>query len=470
VIKNTLEFDPQILKRYVNFMNNPDERTAVDQFGTGDKYFGVATVMATMPGLPMFGHGQIEGFAERYGMEYRRAYLDESVDVGLVERHEREIFPLLHRRHLFAEVDEFALYDFFVGDGSVNEDVFAFSNSRDGVRSLVVYHNRYAETAGWIRNAAVTGRSLSSALGLGGSADDYLVMRDGRTDLLYLRSHAELAERGLFLSLGAYQYHVFVEMYDVHDQDGSYGRLAAYLGGRGVTSLEQAMGELALAPLHAALRELRGDDALREASALIGVTEERPPAEAPTWDELAIARAIDGLMAEKRPDMSRGGWIYEWKVDRIWRDADLYALLLDRQSDKASDGIKPRDLLRDERFHRAIGVNEHDGTLWFNRERFEHALDLLEQPHRAELKKAAERAGYQLAKFEKELAAPPSWASTRPARTATTKTADKDVDKPATKPKAEAKPTATPTPKKTLKADSTAPVKPLRSQAPPDGD
>src|SRR6185437_9547782 len=30
VIKNTLEFDPDVLKRYVNFMNNPDERTAVD--------------------------------------------------------------------------------------------------------------------------------------------------------------------------------------------------------------------------------------------------------------------------------------------------------------------------------------------------------------------------------------------------------------------------------------------------------
>ena len=80
VIKNTLEFDPQILKRYVNFMNNPDERTAVDQFGKGDKYFGVATLMATMPGLPMFGHGQVEGYAENYGMEYRRAYLDEAPD------------------------------------------------------------------------------------------------------------------------------------------------------------------------------------------------------------------------------------------------------------------------------------------------------------------------------------------------------------------------------------------------------
>ncbi|MCK4472060.1 MAG: alpha-amylase, partial [Anaerolineae bacterium] len=47
VVKNTLEFDPQILKRYVNFMNNPDERTAVDQFGKGDKYFGICTMMAT---------------------------------------------------------------------------------------------------------------------------------------------------------------------------------------------------------------------------------------------------------------------------------------------------------------------------------------------------------------------------------------------------------------------------------------
>ena len=104
VIKDTLEFDPEVLKRFVNFMSNPDERTAVDQFGKGDKYFGVATLMATMPGLPMIGHGQIEGFAEKYGMEYRRAYRDEQPDGWLIERHEREIFPLFHRRYLFAEV------------------------------------------------------------------------------------------------------------------------------------------------------------------------------------------------------------------------------------------------------------------------------------------------------------------------------------------------------------------------------
>ena len=63
VMKNTLEFDPEILKRFVNFMNNPDERTSVDQFGKDDKYFGVSTMMVTLPGLPMFGHGQVEGYA-----------------------------------------------------------------------------------------------------------------------------------------------------------------------------------------------------------------------------------------------------------------------------------------------------------------------------------------------------------------------------------------------------------------------
>ncbi|MEK7813781.1 MAG: alpha-amylase family glycosyl hydrolase, partial [Candidatus Desantisbacteria bacterium] len=77
VLKNVLEFNPQILKRFVNFMNNPDEDTSVAQFGKDDRYFGTCVLMVTLPGLPMFGHGQIEGFAEKYGMEYQRSYWDE---------------------------------------------------------------------------------------------------------------------------------------------------------------------------------------------------------------------------------------------------------------------------------------------------------------------------------------------------------------------------------------------------------
>jgi glycosidase len=145
VIKNTLEFDPEILKRYVNFMNNPDERTAIDQFGKDDKYFGICILMATMPGLPMFGHGQIEGFAEKYGMEFRRAYWEEKADPYLVDRHARDVFPLLRKRYLFAEVKQFSLYDFYNADGNVNEDVYAYSNHVGDEKALIIYHNRYGE-------------------------------------------------------------------------------------------------------------------------------------------------------------------------------------------------------------------------------------------------------------------------------------------------------------------------------------
>ncbi|MEO5919301.1 MAG: alpha-amylase family glycosyl hydrolase, partial [Candidatus Limnocylindrales bacterium] len=148
VIRETLEFDPAILERYVNFMSNPDEETALEQFGSGDKYLGVATLLVTLPGLPMLGHGQVEGFTEKYGMEFRRARLDERSDTALVEQHERHLFPLVHRRGVFAGSNQFLLYDLVRDDGTVDENVFAYSNGAGPDRSLIVYHNTFAETAG----------------------------------------------------------------------------------------------------------------------------------------------------------------------------------------------------------------------------------------------------------------------------------------------------------------------------------
>ena len=245
VLKETLEFDPEILKRYVNFMNNPDEKTAVEQFGKGDKYIGVATLLATLPGLPMFGHGQFEGFAEKYGMEFRRATMQEHVDEWLIARHEREIVPLLHRRGDFAEAHDFLLFDVAGDGGGVDEHVFAYSNGSGQARSLVVYHNRYAETSGWVRESAayaakegdgskrLVRRTLADGLGIGdGSADDrWLVFREQRSGLEHLRSVAELRERGLHVQLHAYETLVFWEMRELYDSTGVWRRLAERLGG-----------------------------------------------------------------------------------------------------------------------------------------------------------------------------------------------------------------------------------------------
>ena len=269
LMKETLDFDPEILKRYVNFMNNPDEKTASEQFGKGDKYFGVATLLATLPGLPMLGHGQVEGFGEKYGMEFRRATLDERPEGWLVERHEREIFPLLHRRSRFAEARDFALYDLVTGSGAVDENVFAYSNGSGGDRSLVLYHNRYGSTAGHVRESvgvAVKGadgskrierRTLGDGLGLSGDADAFVAFRDARTGLEFLRSAAELRERGLFVTLDAYECHVFWEFRELRDGvAGQWSRLAALLGSRGVPSLDDALRELQLEPVHGPVRAL----------------------------------------------------------------------------------------------------------------------------------------------------------------------------------------------------------------------
>jgi glycosidase len=287
VIKNTLEFDPEVLKRYVNFMNNPDERTAVEQFGKGDKYFGICTLMATLPGLPMFGHGQVEGFAEKYGMEYRRAYHDEHPDPWLVARHEREISPLLHRRALFAEVRDFLLYDFFTPEGWVNEDVFAFSNRHGNDRALVLFHNRYATTRGWIRQSAAYAtkegehrslhrRALADALGFHADPALFVRYREASTGLEFLRSQKELGEQGFFCELEAYRCHVFLDWQDVRD-DGTrpWAQLCAELSGRGVPSLDEALRELELRPVHEALR------ALLDPAAAAALAEAAPAAESP---------------------------------------------------------------------------------------------------------------------------------------------------------------------------------------------
>jgi glycosidase len=269
VVKNTLEFDPEILKRYVNFMNNPDERTAVDQFGKGDKYFGICILMATMPGLPMFGHGQIEGYTEKYGMEYRRAYWDETPDSSLVERHEHEIFPLLRKRYLFAEVRDFLLFDFFTPEGHINEDVFAYTNRSGEERVLVVYHNKYASTRGWIRNSvaysvksasgerSLAQKTLGEGLGLNNGDEWFTIFRDSTHGLEYIRSNRELHEQGLYIELEAYKNHVFTGFRQVPDNEWrQYANLAAYLNGRGVPNMDEALKEIFLQPIHYPFREL----------------------------------------------------------------------------------------------------------------------------------------------------------------------------------------------------------------------
>ncbi len=355
VIRETIEFDPEILKRYVNFMSNPDEKTAVEQFGKGDKYFGVATVLATLPGLPMLGHGQVQGFGEKYGMEFRRATLDERPDPDLVARHEREIFPLLHRRAWFAEAHDFLLYDFVTDGGGVDEHVLAYSNGSGPERSLVVFHDRFASTSGSIRDSAayavkspdgskrLVRRSLAQGLGLANEPGAYVVFRDARTGLESLHSCRAIWEHGLHLSLDAYSVHVYWEFREVRDGSaGQWARLAARLGGAAVPSLDDAMRELQLEPVHRPLRAIFADGLVGAVLAGAATTEHLDELErryggflAATAEATGVAGDAGALAAATRSQTERVFASEALPVETTERAAFLAWLALSRTGELA---------------------------------------------------------------------------------------------------------------------------------------
>ena len=217
VMRDTLEFDPAILARFVNFLTNPDERPAAEQFGTTDKAFSAATLLATLPGLPMLGHGQVEGFRERYGMEFRKARWDEPVDRSHADHFAWAIVPLLRRRAAFSGTTDFHLFDAHPDDGSVDENVYAYTNGRGADRSLVLVNHRYGDTTvriDWSIAAAAPGQSggsertsvrLADALALEGGDDEIVRFVDPRSGFELRRTAGELRREGLRVSLGAYE-------------------------------------------------------------------------------------------------------------------------------------------------------------------------------------------------------------------------------------------------------------------------
>lgn len=271
LITNTLEFEPEILKRYVNFMSNPDEETAIRQFGTGDKYFGVCVLMNTLPGLPMFAHGQIEGYTEKYGMEYQRAYYNEDPNPWLVEKHQREIFPITAKRYLFSEVYNFNIFDYIDAYGNVNENVFAFTNRHHHEKALVLYNNKYEQTQGRIHFSAprlsqAPGSekqsltlSLANALDIDTSENVYLIFREHFSGLEYIKKTSDIDHNGFHWNLNGFEYRLFWEFRQVHDTSGEYEKVF-WKAGNGLPSIDQAIQQARLQPLHSSLEALFAED------------------------------------------------------------------------------------------------------------------------------------------------------------------------------------------------------------------
>ncbi|HVS16685.1 MAG TPA: alpha-amylase family glycosyl hydrolase [Thermoanaerobaculia bacterium] len=212
LVAGTLRLEPGLLGRYANFLTTPDEAPAAEQLGRGDRYFGACAVLASFPGLPLFGHGQVEGLEEKYGMEFVRALQDEEPDPALIERHRREIVPLLRLRSRLGAPASFVPLE-LVDErrGSVRGEVFAYCSGAGAEAVVVAFNNSPVTVRGFLaprglrRGEDPDTPALAERLGAGTAGGAALRFRDLRHGDESTRPISEVASGGLALLLGPWQ-------------------------------------------------------------------------------------------------------------------------------------------------------------------------------------------------------------------------------------------------------------------------
>jgi glycosidase len=392
ILKETLKSNPRILKRFVNFMNNPDEDTAVSQFGKGDKYFGICTLLVTLPGLPMIGHGQFEGLTEKYGMEYRRSYFDEVADQDLMNRHEREIYPLMKKRILFAGARQFHLFDFRSRD-TVNEDVYAYSNSRENDHALVLFNNSNKLAEGLIHEETIKGiiskdgeyqgessETLGEILHL--SPTGFTLLFETKKRLWYIHRNSEILKYGLPVKLYGYQSKVFYPILQQEDdEERRLEKLILKTGGRGVPDLDRALKFSELEPLIHMMKtflESRVIDTPVMSDLITSLSKTL----------IRIRKILDRKENPRRPrtqerlileDIVRPSFMSLMLCDlddtRLFYMARFYQKWIE-ESPADIDSLKSiwKETLLSADFSSWFGINQYKEIIWFNRERMDEAF------------------------------------------------------------------------------------------------
>lgn len=193
-VRGHLQADLEYQRRSARFLENHDEPRAAASFPP-EVHRAAALITYLVPGLRFFHEGQLDGRRVHVSMHVKRRP-DEPVDSAL-RRFYAQLLDSLRRPELHE--GEFYLHEChpaWPGNDSF-EDLIVLSWALQSRRLLVVVNFAAHQTQGYV------------TLSWPDLADQTVILSDVFSSTRYEREGNELAQRGLYLDLRPWAYHVF---------------------------------------------------------------------------------------------------------------------------------------------------------------------------------------------------------------------------------------------------------------------
>ena len=191
-VRAHLSGDYSYQSRMARFLENHDEPRSVKTFGRA-RLVGLAALLATLPGLRFFHHGQFEGKTLHLPMPLNAA-ADELPDIELAQMYEKTLQiagqPVFH-------FGEWKMLEIGPDSDTSHEQIIAYRWRLSDEYKLVVIN-----LAGYVAQGRI---QLPNEL----APTAQYQLRDLLTDAVYLREQNEMQGRGLYVRLNAYGAHIF---------------------------------------------------------------------------------------------------------------------------------------------------------------------------------------------------------------------------------------------------------------------
>jgi len=193
-IRGELTADMNMQQKSVRFVEKYEEERALHAFGH-DKSMAAAVIATTIPGLTLYQDGQWEGRKQKQPLQLRREA--QSQFHPKVEKFYKKLLQITNDRAFKDGIWELLFCHRAWDDNGTSSNMLAWK-WKLAVRNVLVVVNYSPVQSQCLLKFPVS------------IADDRVLLNDVLNDKIYIRSLAEVLEKGLYIDLPPYKSHIFV--------------------------------------------------------------------------------------------------------------------------------------------------------------------------------------------------------------------------------------------------------------------